>query len=422
MTFTALHRALGRAPGPLTNDMIDEAVSIGLAESADLDWKSKLPPTAKLHDTDYPKDIAAMANSGGGTIVYGVDEKQKAASARVDVGTLTEAHERTLRSVAGRAIMPAVLGLEIYSLDDGGSPPHAVVVVVPASIDGPHFIYKGDYFAAPFRNDADTAWMTERQVEAMYRARFNERRRAMQAIDDLYRDMAAGRDSVGPYGRAWFIAVAHPRLPAVVGPRPSRDTAREAVERAASFAHTYSGDTRGYRPLDSVDRDVPRPGLRRWIAPFKFKGDGYRGQETWAAIHNDGSVGLAAAVGGWSRPDTSKTNGAHLESQAIEVGVSALFGLIRAASEHWVTSEYDAQIGIDWSHNSGRLVISTIDGHGVRFEGTSTPLAHYTPVTTTVVADAAPDDFHGQLRDTATDCINQGGISNLTLIYDAPAP
>jgi hypothetical protein len=66
MQFTALHRLLGLSPGPLTNDMIDDAVAQSIAETDDLDWKSKLPPTKGLSETDFPKDIAAMANSGGG--------------------------------------------------------------------------------------------------------------------------------------------------------------------------------------------------------------------------------------------------------------------------------------------------------------------------------------------------------------------
>ena len=72
MIFTALHRALGVAPGPLTDELLDAAVSSGVMETTDLDWKSELPPAKGLPQTDFPKDVAAMANSGGGVIVFGV--------------------------------------------------------------------------------------------------------------------------------------------------------------------------------------------------------------------------------------------------------------------------------------------------------------------------------------------------------------
>ena len=65
MTFTALHRALGVSPGPLTDELLEAAVRGGVVETNDLDWKAQLPPAKGLPQTDFPKDVAAMANSGG---------------------------------------------------------------------------------------------------------------------------------------------------------------------------------------------------------------------------------------------------------------------------------------------------------------------------------------------------------------------
>lgn len=152
----------------------------GTAEASDLDWKSKLYPAKGLPPTDFPKDVAAMANSGGGVIVCGVLESQKAATGRVDAGELDEAHERSLCSVAVTAITPPVFGLTVHRLDSGGK--RAVVIEVPASLDGPHLIYRDEYFGAPVRNGSDTVWMRERQIEAMYRARFSSDARSVTAI------------------------------------------------------------------------------------------------------------------------------------------------------------------------------------------------------------------------------------------------
>ena len=146
MDFTPLHRGLGLPPSILTDEILDAAVAADVAETDDLDWKSELPPVKGLSQTDVPKDIAAMANSGGGMIVYGVEENQKVATVRKDTGEFTEVHERALRSAAITAITPPVFGLEIHRL---GSNPRAVAVIVPASVDGPHLIYRGEYFGAP---------------------------------------------------------------------------------------------------------------------------------------------------------------------------------------------------------------------------------------------------------------------------------
>jgi hypothetical protein len=215
MNFTPLHRAAGAAPGPLTDEILDSAVAAHTIEASDLDWKSKLYPAKGLPQTEYPKDVAAMANSGGGVIVCGVLESQKTATKRVDIGELDEAHERALLSVAVTAITPPVFGLVVHRLDGGGK--RAVVVEVSASLDGPHLIYRDEYFGAPVRNGSDTVWMKERQIEAMYRARFNERRHAAEALDALYTDASGGRDTGK---RAWLISVAHPRIPRLRGAVP----------------------------------------------------------------------------------------------------------------------------------------------------------------------------------------------------------
>lgn len=41
----------------------------------------------------------------------------------------------------------------------GGEGNRCIAVIVPASVDGPHLIYRGEHFGAPVRNNADTVWM-----------------------------------------------------------------------------------------------------------------------------------------------------------------------------------------------------------------------------------------------------------------------
>lgn len=62
-----------------------------MSEGEDPDSKSQLPPTSYLAATDFPKGIAALANNGGGSIVYGLTETDKRATGRCGV-ELTEGH------------------------------------------------------------------------------------------------------------------------------------------------------------------------------------------------------------------------------------------------------------------------------------------------------------------------------------------
>ena len=408
MTFTALHRALGSTPGPINDELLDAAVAAGVVETDDLDWKSELPPSKGLPQTDFPKDVAAMANSGGGIIVYGVREIHKAATERVNVGELDEAYERSLRSATITAISPPVFGLNVHRLGAEGN--RAVIVEVPASVDGPHLIYRHEYFGAPVRNDADTVWMKERQIEAMYRARFEDRRHAAEALDLLFTEAAAGRDTDK---RAWLIAVAHPRMPRF-RERLTREGAREVLSKTEGLALTYAGRG-GIHPLESVDRLNPRPGLRRWVAVNIATGEKSVWKESWVSIHHDGSVTLAAAVGAHLMSSDGYFAGGQIESSAIECAIADFMAIIRATGEATDNDEYDVRVGIDWSGEQP-LTILTRDNMGLTFDGVSTPLHRYTPIETTVNALDSALDFYWQVHDLAQDCVNQGGISNVLLI------
>lgn len=408
MSFTALHRAIGAAPGPLTDELLDAAVAAGVTETNDLDWKSELPPAKGLPQTDFPKDIAAMANSGGGVIVYGVKESQKAATERVDVGEFDETYERSLRSAAITAVTPPVFGLNVHRLGDAGK--RAVVIQVPASVDGPHLIYKNDYFGAPVRSDSDTVWMKERQIDAMYRARFDERRHATEALDALFAEGSAGRDT---RKRAWLIAVAHPRIPRLQD-RISRDGARAVLSKTESLALTYAGRG-GIHPLESVDRLNPRPGLRRWVAVNTATSERSVWKESWASIHHDGSVTLATAIGGHSSSGNAYYEGWQLQSSAVECAIADFMALIRATAEATGNGEYEVRVGINWVGEQP-LTILTMDNMGFTYDGVSTPLHRYSPVEITVNATEPALDFYWHVHDLAQDCVNQGGISNVLMI------
>lgn len=413
MDFTPLHRALGRQPSDLTNELLDEAVNRGVTETDDLDWK-KAFPTTKLAQSDVPKDIAAMANRGGGMIIYGVDEDQRKSTKRVPVTDFGENEERTYRSVAVTAITPPVFGLDIRRL---GEDPVAVAVIVPASVDGPHLVYKGEYFGAPVRNDADTVWMKERQIEAMYKARFDERRQSDEALKSLYVETAAGRDTDK---RAWLIAVARPRIPGVLT-RMSAADARDVLTRAEHLTLTYSG-REGTHPLEYLVRSSPRTGLRRWVLPNTAGGNS-SWREAWAEMHFDGSVTLAAALGGHRSGVRGETlKGHEVESRGIECAVVDFLSLVQAVGEKLGHGEYEVRVGIELTADTHLKVYPYDPFYQGVLDSPSAQMASYTPVLSSVNAAASDEDFHRQLFRVAEDCVNQGGVSHLVVIHPAPEP
>lgn len=405
--FTALHRVLGRPPGPLMSDMIDEAIAIGASETTDLDFKAALPPSSGLASTDFPKDVAALANSGGGTIVFGVEEDQKRAVARRDVGALTEGQERTLRSAAVTAISPPVFGLDVARVGAPGQ--HCVVLTVPASLDGPHLIYRNDYFGAPRRNDADTVWMRERDIEVMYRARFDRQRDAAEALGRLYAHTALGRDTDA---RAWFVAVGIPRLPAPRVGRMSREQAAELFQAATEQALDLAGRNGGVHPLESVDRVGLRIGMRSWVAPNLATADSARFREAWASVGDSGNATLAAALGGHRSGPNEFWPGGHVEARSLECAVADFGGLLRATASAAHTGEYDVRIGIEWQ--AARLTMLTSDPAG--WPVTSDDRVYFVPVRATLTGDSEDEEFRRQVHEIGLDCVNQGGINDTQAI------
>jgi hypothetical protein len=309
------------------------------------------------------------------------------------VGACDEVYERSLRGATITAISPPVFGVTVHPLGAVGK--RAVVVVVPASVDRPHLIYRNDYFGAPVRNGSDTVWMRERQIEAMYRARFDERRHATEALDALVAEVEAGRDTDR---RAWPIGVAHPRIPRV-GDRLSRDAARAVISKAADLTCMYASQM-GVHPLESVDRFNPRPGLRRWVARDIATRDGRGWKESWVSIHHDGSVTLTAAVGGHRAGNTVYDEGWQVTSTAVECAIADLMALVRATAQTTGNDEYDVRVTVGWT-GAEPLKILTWDNFGVRSDETSTPPHRYSPVEVTVNATESDLDYHRYVIDFA---------------------
>ena len=190
--------------------------------------------------------------------------------------------------------------------------------------------------------------------------------------------------------------------------------ARMAFEEAGKHALVYVG--RGStHPLENVDRTNPRPGLRRWTARPMIDGNSQRWKEAWISLHDDGSVSLAAAVGGHRRSSTEYNDDHVVESRDMEVAIADFMGLIRETANRQEVGEYEVKVGVEWN-KAERLQIWTTDGFRSSYTGNTIPLAHYTPVEVTVRADAEATDFYQQVHDLALDCVNQGGIAYVQTI------
>ena len=73
--WSRLHELLGvTAARPLLAEDIAQAISLDLDEDEQLDFKARLRGD-EAAKTELAKDVAAMANTGGGLIVIGIGEE-----------------------------------------------------------------------------------------------------------------------------------------------------------------------------------------------------------------------------------------------------------------------------------------------------------------------------------------------------------
>lgn len=163
--FTPIHHALKVGPVPLSTDLIEKAVANRVPEAADLDWKrDNYDPNNPKWQQEATKDMAAMANSGGGWIVLGVADVDDRADEIVGVDW-TSRHEQRLRKVAHDRVFPPLRNIEFSRLDTQGG---LTVVALHVAPDGHlHFISPDPHtFKVPYRNGPDTEFYGAREAGA----------------------------------------------------------------------------------------------------------------------------------------------------------------------------------------------------------------------------------------------------------------
>ncbi|WP_167455461.1 AlbA family DNA-binding domain-containing protein [Streptomyces tirandamycinicus] len=313
-SWTRLHEYLGAPPGPVTFDMVKRAAGANLAESDDLDWKEQLPqPPRDGRWNELAKDVAAMASTRGGLLVFGVRDRTTEPVGIDPDEVNSQQYAQWIRNHV-QPYLPDVTFTTLTSPDRALS---FLVIDIPPSPMAPHHVYgtaakDKDQQAAvvPYRDADHTAWMAEHQIERAYRDRFT---RTQHAQDELEWLIAHTRENVlaeQAEPSAWFLAVARPERPL---PRTAPPLARENAAEVCATALACSRDmSRNYHvvgPLTALNvvMSYPRPGLRRWVfstLPLRT------GRGVLAELHHDGSIVLAANLswkalrGDHADPDT----------------------------------------------------------------------------------------------------------------------
>ncbi|PFG50213.1 putative DNA-binding protein [Amycolatopsis sulphurea] len=305
--WSRIHVELGLSPTPLTLDMLTQAVSQRVRENEDLDWKldlawknKDLPAEVKAKKkAEFAKDVAAMANTRGGLIVFGVrDENEEAA----DLTGLSndERTRQSLRVLIWHHVRPLVDGVLIEAINGEDGEPGLIAVFVPPSPDAPHLVGDKNEVGVPYRYGTDTNWMSEGQLERAYRDRFSRRADDRAALSTLMDGLVPEIDLEKGI---WVAVAARPVAPLpLLSGRPERDQATATMKNALQLASEMFGQPQGRVPmLDMIASDAvnnPRNGLRRWVIRSNHYPADPHELVDWALVelHHDGSVALAIGM------------------------------------------------------------------------------------------------------------------------------
>lgn len=123
---------------PKTKEDLNKIIEINFEETTTIEFKRELPPAGK--NDDIAKDISAMANTEGGTIIYGIATDSNDRAESLFPFNISGASERVTQ-IAKNQLDEALYLDEVYTIlenDENGF----LVVQVPKSERAPHF-YKG---------------------------------------------------------------------------------------------------------------------------------------------------------------------------------------------------------------------------------------------------------------------------------------
>ncbi|MFC9818145.1 helix-turn-helix domain-containing protein [Streptomyces virginiae] len=427
-SWTRLHEHLGAQPGPLTFDMVKKAADDNLVESDDLDWKEMLPqPPRDGQWNELAKDVAAMANTRGGLLIFGVTDKTTI-PVGIDPGQVNvQQYAQWIRN----HVQPYLPDLTFTTLTSPDGDLSFLVIDRPASSMAPHHVYgtaakDKDQQAAvvPYRDADHTAWMAEHQIERAYRERFT---RAQHAQDETDKLLAHTLDNILPdqtEPAAWFVAVARPERPlSRTAPHLAREAAAILCDTARTRSNGLAGTPLAAGPLTGLEivRPTPRPGLRRWVfstLPLPLPLPMGRGRGIYAELHHDGSTVLAVdlscnAMRGSGEEDAS-VPAILVDADVTGAACRDVLALAQELARHLrVDSTLHITMAIVTAEPAPLTPVVTEHGTFTSIPDHARRPRRIQPVTTQVSPADEDDVLREHAQETFTDLMNQFGFTRL---------
>lgn len=332
-TWSRLHEHVGCPPGPLSFELVRRCADDGLAEADDLDWKECLPngrdPQAQA---EFAKDVAAMANTRGGLIIFGVADQPVKFTGITAGDANADQYGKWVRNL----VQPYLSGLDQYILSSKDGRETAFVVDVPASELAPHSVAfdhtkdqaKSQYATVtPYRSGPHTEWMAEHQIARAYTERLTHTADWQASFGELRDWTVDSLEGRGGEGTAWLILIGRPTRPVPrSAPRLDGETARSIV--AGAWGHPVADFQQRAQVLDllAAGQGHLTVGLNAWVITNRVGAEGLKPREVRVELHHDGSFVFVANLSqhtlidkGNDRPEVAVVNADVIEQACVDL-------------------------------------------------------------------------------------------------------
>lgn len=180
-------------------------------ESQTLEFKRELPGNSDKEKHELCKDVAALANTEGGDLVYGIEEKAGAAGSIYPIAAeSSDAAMRRIAQVLDAGIEPRIQGIKMRNVDVTSG--YSLVVRVPTSFDGPHCIRTNNSRRFVMRNGTNITDMSFDQLRGAFDRTATFAERARRFIADRLQSIAERKTTAplqsGPHWVVHLVPVA----------------------------------------------------------------------------------------------------------------------------------------------------------------------------------------------------------------------
>lgn len=263
---------LGKNFDDMDGGTIQPLIESGAVESVHLEFKRETYGHADRDKKEFLKDISSFANSLGGHLVIGVEEKGGAARALHPLtGLDVDGELQWLETVARTGIEPPIVGLRMKRIPVSGG--DVIVVHVPRSHNPPHRVIAGNTNRYYSRSSANVYELPLEELRRLFGERRSIEEQARTFIEERFLRIQAG-DAPMPIPVKNGVTVLH------LVPLPDLG-ARRRLDIA-----TLRAQSSNFRPMERWQSASNRINLDGLVT-FDTSSSGCR---TYTQIFRDGSL------------------------------------------------------------------------------------------------------------------------------------